>query len=518
MKRFLSSALLLMTMGVLIPAAKGEEAPTAETASTVAEEEIPVPTVVLNPKIVVPKAVQVGKKVIFDASTSEFPDEEGVRFFWDLGDGNTSQESTEIVHTYSEVGEKTVTFTLAFGEEKVLTKETIFVYDRKIILITSSSVLSDTSQIKELTDEAAANGVFLSIISVEEDESALIMEEKFIQLFQQERENIADTEVLIFWTPSSIGIQAFTRFWQNLEEDKRFPISDKTLIRITDRGMAVTAASLRQAFEVVHPKFFLLTRAEALHPIFEVKEFELLTETLGKRGIEWELIDENTGPHPFLLLTKLITEFLVQGIPASTIFLILSFPFIAFFVAFARQVIGLSTFGVYLPIMLALSFQILTLKFAIIILIVILVLSFFLRILFTKLDILYIPRAALMLSAIALSFLSVIWFALRFGIPVSISLAIFPMLVMSTISEKFLSAQSEEGLKGAIFGVFETILIAVLSFLLTNFSYAKEMLLSLPEIIIIPIVGIFLLGKFTGLRMSEYFRFRSLFREGMEEE
>ena len=483
----------------------------AQEEGEIIEEEQPAQIV---PRITINESVEVGKKVILDASASEYNTEESVEFSWDLGDGNTTQEGPEIVHTYSETKEYEVTLTLKQGNQELVTREKIFVFDTTTVLMGTPGTLAENI---EIVEQAKQNGVFLKMIEVEEDASTVIMEEAFLQKIQEEQSAISSADVLIFRTPSSLGIQAFTRFWQGLDAEKQFSIADKLLIRIADGNMTVAAAALQRSFEVLQPEFLLLTRPEAFTPIFQEKDSIRIQEVLQNRGIEFQIINEQSGPSRFRLLTHMITGFLSEGIPASTILLVLSFPFIAFIVAFFRQVIGFSTYGVFLPIMMALAFQILTLPFSLLVLVVIVFSSFLLRIVFTKLDILFVPRAALMLSVIALSFLSVIWFALRFDSPVSITLAIFPMLVMSTVSEKFLSAQSEEGLRGAFLGAFETIIVAIVAFFLTDFSFLQELLLSLPEIIFIPLLGIFLLGKFTGLRLSEYFRFRSLLREGMEE-
>jgi len=42
--------------------------------------------------------------------------------------------------------------------------------------------------------------------------------------------------------------------------------------------------------------------------------------------------------------------------------------------------------------------------------------------------------------------------------------------------------------------------------------------MSWPELVIVPLLGMILLGKFSGLRFTEYIRFRSLFKEKHIEE
>src|SRR3989338_4371501 len=63
--------------------------------------------------------------------------------------------------------------------------------------------------------------------------------------------------------------------------------------------------------------------------------------------------------HPdsyFWPLSDLINYFLTQGVQPGILYLILAIPFITFIIAFFRQIIGISTFGLYMPLLIALSF------------------------------------------------------------------------------------------------------------------------------------------------------------------
>ena len=89
---------------------------------------------------------------------------------------------------------------------------------------------------------------------------------------------------------------------------------------------------------------------------------------------------------------------------------------------------------------------------------------------------------------------------------------------MSTVSEKFLSAQSEGGIRSAIVVAGETVVVSLMGFFLFDMPFFKEAILALPEYIILPVLGNIWLGRFTGLRLTEYFKFRSLWREETQEE
>ena len=137
--------------------------------------------------------------------------------------------------------------------------------------------------------------------------------------------------------------------------------------------------------------------------------------------------------------------------------------------------------------------------------------------LFERVELLYIPRLSLLLSALALSFFLVLGLAVYFQTSLNLSLAIFPMLVMSTISEKFLSAQSEEGIKNAIVVAGETVVVSLIGYFLFDMPLFKDAILATPEYVVLPIVGNVLLGRFTGLRWAEYFKFRTLLSEDSQE-
>lgn len=213
----------------------------------------------------------------------------------------------------------------------------------------------------------------------------------------------------------------------------------------------------------------------------------------------------------------LIGYFIDNGVSPDILYLILAVPFITFIIAFFRQVVGVSTFGVYSPLLISLSILLLGQVFGIGVLLVIILISYMLRKMISKINLLYIPRTSFLISCIALSFFIIIWFAINFGSPVAIGVAIFPMLMISTISERINSAQVEEGFSNALKGVVQTIIVSLIAYYFVIWPWLMQLTISTPEIILLPLLGNLLLGKFTGLRLIEYFRFRTLFKDSIEE-
>lgn len=234
----------------------------------------------------------------------------------------------------------------------------------------------------------------------------------------------------------------------------------------------------------------------------------------GGQRIEESVVHQNS---PLWFFSYAIDYFFDSGVNPEIIFLILTVPFITFIVAFFRQVIGVNTFGIYTPMLISLFFLLLGIYFGMAVILLVISMSYLLRNVIGKINLLYIPRTSFLLSCTALSFLLVIWFSINFGSPVSIGIAIFPMLVISTISEKISSAQSEEGITAAFRGVVQTLVVAIVAYFFVIWPFISTLIIMYPEVAFIPLALNLLLGKFTGLRLVEYFRFRSLFRDNIEE-
>lgn len=470
----------------------------------------------ITPVITSEDFIAVNKKALFDASDSTLlPTEEEPTYRWDFTDSPVTQFGRDITHEFNAVGIHEVTLTISQEDFNQSIRKEIFVYDKQILMITDKNI---EEKFELIVEQAANNGVLLKVVSSAEQETGFLTEEKLVPLIGEEAEFIKTADGLIFYTNASLGLQAFTRYWQSLEDDKKIELNDTVVIKITDDNMAIAADLAQQSFEVLNARYILLTRKEALNPIFELEDYNLLTTELSNRVIEYRIIDERSEKSEIFFLSHAITTFIAKGIPTNTIYLVLAFPFIAFVITFVRQVIGISVFGIYTPTVIALSLLILGIYFGLGTLIIVVVVSYLLRKLLNRFKLLYIPKTSLILSAIALSFLMLIWFLSYYRVSLAVSLAIFPMLVMSTLSEKFLSAQSEEGLREALFGVIKTAVIAIGAYYLVEWSAFQNLIMSWPELILAPILGIILLGRFTGLRFTEYIRFRSLFKEKQIEE
>lgn len=211
--------------------------------------------------------------------------------------------------------------------------------------------------------------------------------------------------------------------------------------------------------------------------------------------------------------SPIINFFINQGVPFETVILILILPIIATFIAFLRQVVGIKAFGIYAPLIVTFAFLATNgLKYGIAIFVTVIFAGMLMRFVLKPFRLLYLPRVAIMLTAVAILILGVLVIGGEFKRTGLAAVSIFPILIMITIVEKFVAVQIEKGDKIAIILAIETLIISVLGFFIASSEILIRFLALYPWAVLFTIPVNILLGKWTGLRISEYFRFRKIMK------
>jgi hypothetical protein len=209
-------------------------------------------------------------------------------------------------------------------------------------------------------------------------------------------------------------------------------------------------------------------------------------------------------------------NFLVQqivnfGVPEITVALVLMLPIVATFIAAARQLIGIRGFGIYITLIVAYAFVATQLKYGLVIFFVVVLTGTFFRLLIRKVRLLYLPRMAIILTGVTFAIFMMFLLGSYLQIEGLYIVSIFPILITTLIVERFVAAQIERGAKTAVFMTLETLVLAIISYFIINWASLQQLLLNIPLISMAIVVMInYILGRWTGLRGSEYFRFREL--------
>lgn len=212
---------------------------------------------------------------------------------------------------------------------------------------------------------------------------------------------------------------------------------------------------------------------------------------------------------------SLINFIVSQGVPIQTVTLLLMLPIIATLVAFFRQVVGIKAFGIYTPSIITfalIAFDPNGIKYGIAIFASVILVGMVSRLMLKHFRLLYLPRVAITLAIVSLAILGILILGGSLQRTGLASISIFPLLIMITLSEKFVAAQIEKGSRVAFILAVETLIISVIGYYLVSWKALETLLLAYPWIVLFTFVINFSLGKWTGLRLTEYFRFRKILR------
>jgi uncharacterized membrane protein len=83
---------------------------------------------------------------------------------------------------------------------------------------------------------------------------------------------------------------------------------------------------------------------------------------------------------------------------------------------------------------------------------------------------------------------------------------------MITIVEKFVATQIEKGNKTAMILAIETLVISLVGYYLASWSVVIKGIVAYPWLILFTLPINILLGKWDGLRLNEYIRFREVLK------
>jgi len=231
-----------------------------------------------------------------------------------------------------------------------------------------------------------------------------------------------------------------------------------------------------------------------------------------KGRLERYLDEQKLGPiGPTNFVRHAIRAAIKNGVPANTIVLVLLFPVIAALVAAARHLIGLRGFGIYIPAVLSVAFVATGVVTGIVLFLVILGIGTYGMKLIRKFKMQYLPRMALLLWLVSLGVLGTIFLAPYLGIAELATINIFPILILTLLSENFHEVQMGKSKREATELTIETLILAVISALLLSLGMVQRFALLHPEILIVSVAVLnVLVGKYVGLRFTEYLKFRKL--------
>lgn len=196
----------------------------------------------------------------------------------------------------------------------------------------------------------------------------------------------------------------------------------------------------------------------------------------------------------------------------ATYRVILLIPIGALLLVFLRNVIGFSTFGTFMPALIALSFRETELLWGVCLFSIVIILGLSVRLYLEHLKLLLVPRLACVLIVVVLLMAGISVVSFKLGFPRGISVSLFPMVILSMTIERVSVMWDEMGAGKAIQQIIGTMAVAVLAYLAMSNQYIEHLTFVFPELFLVLLALTMMTGRYTGFRLLELIRFRALLK------
>ena len=205
----------------------------------------------------------------------------------------------------------------------------------------------------------------------------------------------------------------------------------------------------------------------------------------------WGLVDNNT-------------------ISIHALVLLLMLPLGGLLVAFLRNVVGLRTFGVFLPVLIAFSLVETGFITGISLFVFLILLVGLISKPFQHFGLLHTPKLVISLTLMVLIMIFGSYIGLKYNMLWLTSLTVFPTIILTVSAERFSTLIAEDGFEKATGTLFQTLIAVSFCYLMLSSQYMSYVIMLFPEILFVIIVIALLLGRYIGLRWTELLRFKPL--------
>lgn len=485
--------------------------------------QTPRPTPAATAIITTNQSGAVNQDLPFDATKSILPTNTSTQeVLWDFGDGVRTTGDT-VNHSFRRAGTYTVNLTITTDQDQRLQDSVqVRIFDRTILLLADTSASDD--QLALVQQQAADAGVLVVTLKARTSGPEALIEEDLTQQLLDNRAALSRSPIVVLWTAGVVGPNVLIQFAQHIHQSQdpslsEAKIASQGIVLLSQTPFGVLSRTAQSAFDQLQPNYILLTRPDALPLLFKSVTADQARAAIFASPIEHRLLGTfsqraiNTlSPTNFMSVGL---NFLVnRGVPINNIILLLMLPVIATILAFTRQVIGIKAFGLITPAMTTLAFLVMGLRYGLAVFLVVLLSGTVTRILVRRLRLLYLPRMALVLTSASLATLVLLGLGVAADRTAILSFSIFPILILIILAEEFIAVQFKRGGRVALTTTAWTLVLAITCYYIISWELFRTLLLSYPEIILLAIPLNILLGRWQGLRLVEYIRFRELMRYG----
>lgn len=223
---------------------------------------------------------------------------------------------------------------------------------------------------------------------------------------------------------------------------------------------------------------------------------------------KWEM-QELLGASP-LNIYNIYALFDKIGISQNLLKILLMIPVGALVVVVFRNIIGLETFGTFLPALIAAAARETGLLWGLLGFVCIILTTSALRKVLNWLQLLHSPKMAIMLTLVVTIMLMMTVASVNLGLLELAHITLFPIAILAITAERFAIIESEQGYLKAMQITLATLIVIAAAYAVMSSLFLQSLILAFPETLLIIIALNLWLGRWIGMRLMEFIRFRRL--------
>ena len=208
-----------------------------------------------------------------------------------------------------------------------------------------------------------------------------------------------------------------------------------------------------------------------------------------------------------------VFDFSLYSLPIQTqavYSVLLMIPIGAFVMVVMRNMIGIDSFGTFMPVLIALAFRETRLLWGLILFIVLVALGLSIRFLLERLRLLLVPRLSAVLIVVVLLMLMISLISHKMGMETGLSVALFPMVIIAMTIERMSVVWEERGAVDAMRAGGGSLVIATIAYIFMGLGWLEHLIFTFPELLLLVLALVLLAGRYTGYRLTELGRFKAL--------
>jgi hypothetical protein len=211
-----------------------------------------------------------------------------------------------------------------------------------------------------------------------------------------------------------------------------------------------------------------------------------------------------------------LVDFSIYSLPVqeqNAFKLLLLIPLGALVVVILRNLVGIRTSGTFMPILIALTFMQTDLLLGLLLFLVVVSVGLVMRSYLSHLNLLLVPRIAAVLVFVIIIFGVIGVTSHKLGWESGLTITFFPMIILSWTIERMSVLWEEEGPREVLIQGGGSLLTATLAYLVMINPYVGHLTYNFPELLLVLLAIIIMIGSYSGFRLVELGRFEPMTRD-----